>query len=101
MGATEPGTAVVSMGTSDTVFAAMSEPRTDPRGFGHVFGNPAGGFKCIICFANGSLARENVAEDADLTWDAFEASILDETQPGNQGNLMLPFFIPEMTPRLL
>ncbi|HEX2674618.1 MAG TPA: FGGY family carbohydrate kinase, partial [Polyangiaceae bacterium] len=60
MGATEPGCAVVSLGTSDTVFAAMREPHTDPRGYGHVFGNPAGGFMCLICFANGSLAREEV-----------------------------------------
>jgi xylulokinase len=101
MGATEPGTAVVSMGTSDTVFAAMRNPHTDPRGFGHVFGNPAGGFMCLICFANGSLAREKVAERASLGWEAFERAILQETQPGNQGNLMLPFFIPEMTPKVL
>lgn len=101
MGATEPGTAVVSMGTSDTVFAAMRSPHTDPRGFGHVFGNPAGGFMCLICFANGSLAREKVAERVGLGWDAFERAILEETKPGNQGNLMLPFFIPEMTPKLL
>jgi xylulokinase len=101
MGATEPGTAVISMGTSDTVFAAMREPRTDPRGFGHVFGNPAGGFMCLICFANGSLAREKVAERAGLSWPAFERAILEESAPGNQGNLMLPFFIPEMTPKLL
>jgi xylulokinase len=101
MGATEPGTAVISLGTSDTVFAAMREPRTDPRGFGHVFGNPAGGFMCLICFANGSLAREKVASRVGLSWPAFERAILEETQPGNQGNLMLPFFIPEMTPKLL
>jgi len=101
MGATEPGTAVISMGTSDTVFASMRQPHTDPRGFGHVFGNPAGGFMCLICFANGSLAREKVAEKTGLSWDAFAKAILEETQPGNQGNLMLPFFIPEMTPKVL
>ena len=101
MGATEPGTAVISMGTSDTVFAAMRQPLTDPRGFGHVFGNPAGGFMCLICFANGSLAREKVAEKAGLSWPEFERAILEETKPGNEGNLLLPFFIPEMTPKLL
>ncbi len=101
MGATEPGTAVVSMGTSDTVFAAMRQPNTDPRGFGHVFGNPGGGFMCLICFANGSLAREKVAERTGLSWEAFERAILRETEPGNQGNWLLPFFIPEMTPKVL
>jgi len=101
MGATEPGCAVVSLGTSDTVFAAMREPHTDPRGYGHVFGNPAGGFMCLICFANGSLAREEVAKRVGLSWPAFEAAILEGTRPGNDGNSMLPYFYPEMTPKLL
>jgi xylulokinase len=100
MGATEPGTAVVSLGTSDTVFAAMRAPKTDPRGFGHVFGNPAGGFMCLICYSNGSLAREAVAKKVGLDWPGFERAILEGTRPGNTGNLMLPFFVPEITPRL-
>jgi len=101
MGASAPGTAVVSLGTSDTVFAAMREPRTDPQGFGHVFGNPAGGFMSLICFANGSLAREKVAEAVGYDWQAFTRAILEETKPGNAGNWMLPYFVPEMTPKLL
>jgi xylulokinase len=101
MGAAQPGTAVISLGTSDTVFAAMREPKTDPRGFGHVFGNPAGGFMCLIAFANGSLAREAVAKRVGLDWPAFERAILAETKPGNGGNLLLPFFVPEITPRVL
>ena len=101
MGATEPGTAVISLGTSDTVFAAMREPRTDPQGYGHVFGNPAGGFMCLICFANGSLAREEVKNRVGLSWPEFEHAILEQTQPGNDGNIMLPFFVPEMTPKIL
>jgi xylulokinase len=100
MGATEPGTFVISLGTSDTVFAALPEPRTDPRGYGHVFGNPAGGFMCLISFANGSLARELVAHRVGLTWAMFERALTNETQPGNAGNWMLPYFFPEMTPRL-
>ena len=100
MGATAPGTAVVSLGTSDTVFAAMRAPKTDPRGFGHVFGNPAGGFMCLICYANGSLAREAVANKVGLDWPRFERAILEETQPGNGGDFLFPFFVPEITPRL-
>src|SRR3569623_1929492 len=44
MGAALPGKVIVSLGTSDTIFAAMAAPRTDPRGYGHVFANHAGGF---------------------------------------------------------
>jgi xylulokinase len=100
MGATAPGTAVMSLGTSDTVFAAMSAPRTDPRGFGNVFGNPAGGFMCLICFANGSLARERLAEQVGLDWPGFERAILEQTKPGNGGALLLPYYVPEMTPKI-
>ena len=100
MGAALPGTAIASLGTSDTVFAAMREPKTDPRGCGYVFGNPAGGFMCLICFSNGSLAREAVAERVKLDWPAFERALLTETKPGNAFNLMLPYFVPEITPRI-
>ena len=100
MGASRPGTAVISLGTSDTVFAAMAAPRTDPRGYGHVFGNPAGGFMALACFANGSLAREEIAHRFGLDWDVFADAILKRTRPGNDGNLLLPYFVPEITPRL-
>jgi xylulokinase len=46
-GAWDAGVAVVSLGTSDTFFAALSSFHTDPEGCGHVFGNPAGGFMSL------------------------------------------------------
>jgi xylulokinase len=78
----------------------MAAPRTDPRGYGHVFGNPAGGFMALACFANGSLAREEIARRFGLDWDGFADAILTRTRPGNRGNLLLPYFVPEITPRL-
>jgi xylulokinase len=100
MGAAQPGKVVISLGTSDTLFAAMPEPRTDPKGFGHVFGNPAGGFMSLICFKNGSLAREAVKEEFSLEWSAFEPEGLAKSPIGNGGFLMLPFYEPEITPAL-
>ncbi len=100
MGAAKPGKVVISLGTSDTLFAAMPEPHTDPDGYGHVFGNPAGGYMSLICFKNGSLAREAVKEEFDLEWSAFEKESLLETPAGNDGLMMLPFFEPEITPRV-
>jgi xylulokinase len=100
MGAAIPGRVVVSLGTSDTVFAAMTAPRVDPRGYGNVFGNPAGGFMALVCFANGSLAREEIARRFGLGWEEFARAVLVQTKPGNGGNLLLPFFTPEITPHL-
>ncbi len=100
MGAASPGKVVISLGTSDTLFAAMPEPRTDPNGFGHVFGNPAGGYMSLICFKNGSLAREAVKNQFKLEWSAFEKEGLSKTLLGNGGLMMLPFYEPEITPAL-
>jgi xylulokinase len=98
MGATAPGNIVISLGTSDTFFAAMPGPKTDPNGFGHVFGNPAGGFMSLICFRNGSLAREALRDRLGLDWSAFDRAALQETRSSAGENLMLPFFGPEITP---
>ncbi len=99
MGASRPGKVVISLGTSDTLFAAMPEPHTDPNGYGHVFGNPLGGYMSLVCFLNGSLAREKVREQLGVDWDAFDRDGISRTSPGNSSNLMLPFFGPEITPR--
>jgi xylulokinase len=100
MGAATPGKVVISLGTSDTLFAAMPEPKTDPQGFGHAFGNPIQGYMSLICFKNGSLAREAVKEQYGLEWSDFDLEGLSKTSVGNDGLLMLPFYEPEITPRL-
>ncbi len=100
VGAGESGTAVISLGTSDTFFAAMDSAHTDPKGYGHVFGNPTGGFMSLICFKNGSLAREKVKDGCGADWNDFEKA-LSESTPGNDGNMMLPYFVPETTPLVL
>lgn len=99
MGATTPGQVVISLGTSDTFFAAMPEPKTDPQGFGHVFGNPAGGFMSLICFRNGSLAREALRDELGVDWSAFDHSALSSSKTSAGKNLTLPFYGAEITPR--
>lgn len=99
MGATAPGNIVISLGTSDTFFAAMPGPKTDPNGFGHVFGNPVGGFMSLICFRNGSLAREALRDQLGADWSAFDRESLARSEAHAGVNQMLPFFGPEITPR--
>ena len=101
VGAGTPGMAVISLGTSDTFFAAMREFKTDPAGCGHVFGNPAGGFMSLICFTNGSPARERIKELCGADWNFFDVEACRQTMPGNGGKLMLPYYEPESTPLVL
>jgi xylulokinase len=98
MGAATHERVVLSLGTSDTFFAALPTRRTDPQGYGHVFGNPAGGFMALQCFRNGSLARERVKNEHGMDWKTFDEKAFEETVPGNGGNLMLPFFEAEISP---
>jgi xylulokinase len=86
------------MGTSDTVFGVMDEPRVDGSGTGHVFGSPTGAFMGLTVFQNGSLAREHVREAARMTWSQFSDAIA--TTPPTAGGLMLPWFDPEITPNV-
>jgi len=98
-GLVKPGHTAISLGTSDTLFGAMKECKTDPRGEGHVFGSPAGGYMSLICFKNGSLAREKVKDHYGLDWLGFSEA-LRNTPAGNDGKLMLPWFEPESVPHV-
>ena len=100
MGLVEPGRVALSLGTSDTLFACMSAPRTSSQGEGCLFASPDGhNYMALICFMNGSLAREAVRDQYGLTWEGFE-EMLRVSKPGNDGGLMLPFFGPEIVPRV-
>jgi xylulokinase len=96
-GLVREGRIAISLGTSDTVFGLMREPRVDTTGTGHVFGSPTGEFMGLTCFKNGSLARDRVRQQWKLTWDEFSA-IVASTPPGNGGKILLPWFEPEITP---
>jgi xylulokinase len=97
VGLVREGHVAISLGTSDTIFGLMREPRVDAGGTGHVFGAPTGDFMGLTCFSNGSLARERIRDDYGMTWAEFSAA-LERTPPGNGGAMMLPWFQPEITP---
>ena len=100
LGLIHEGLVAISLGTSDTYFGTMQECRTDPRGEGHVFVSPTGDYMTLICFKNGSLAREAIREAYGLSWDGFSEA-LRSTPAGNDGKILLPYFEPEIVPNVL
>ena len=99
LGLTKPGQVAISLGTSDTFFGTMEVCHTDENGEGHVFGSPTGGYLTLICFKNGSLAREKIREQYGLKdWAAF-GKLVAQTPPGNNGGVLLPWFEAEIVPR--
>lgn len=100
LGLIKPGQVAISLGTSDTFFGTMQKCQTDEDGEGHVFGSPAGGYMTLICFNNGSLAREKVRELYNISdWKQFGEQ-LKQTPPGNKGGILLPWFEAEIVPRV-
>ena len=100
LGLIEPGRVALSLGTSDTLFACMDAPRVSHTGEGCVFALPDDrNYMALVCFLNGSLAREAVRDQYGLDWAGFTAA-LQATQPGNGGALMLPYFDPEIVPKV-
>ena len=98
-GADTPGVAVISLGTSDTFFAAMKEFKTDPDGCGHVFGNPSGGFMSLACFKNGSLAREKVRAMIGCDYKFFDKYAFEEIRSAMcVVPKAFPYFESEITP---
>jgi len=100
VGLTSKGKVAISLGTSDTYFGYMKQLSLDYKGEGHVFSAPTGDYMSLICFKNGSLAREEIKNQFSLTWEQFSSMLL-STSPGNNGNIMLPYFFPEIVPLVL
>jgi len=99
LGLIKPGQVAISLGTSDTFMGIMEQCHTDENGEGHVFGSPTGGYLSLICFKNGSLAREKIRELYKISdWKKF-GELVAQTPPGNNGGILLPWFEPEIVPR--
>lgn len=99
LGLLSPGETALSLGTSDTRFSPLADPGDSLSPEGHVFGHPAGGWMSLLCFRNGSLARERVMRHLGLDWAGFSAA-LEACPLGNGGGLMLPWFEAEIVPRV-
>jgi xylulokinase len=100
LGLIKTGQVAISLGTSDTFFGTMQKCVTDESGEGHVFGSPTGDYMTLICFKNGSLAREKIRELYKIPdWKKF-GELVAQTPPGNNGGILLPWFEAEIVPRI-
>uniref|UniRef100_A0A3Q3QT43 Xylulose kinase n=1 Tax=Monopterus albus TaxID=43700 RepID=A0A3Q3QT43_MONAL len=94
----QPGDVAMSLGTSDTVFLWIQQPR--PALEGHIFCNPVDQdmYMALLCFKNGSLTRERIRNEcAEGSWEVFSTA-LRETPLGNNGSIGFYFDNLEITP---
>lgn len=97
-----PGEIAISLGTSDTVFAALSEPKPSASE-GHIFASPVDpeGYMALVCYKNGSMTREDIRNRcANGSWDDFNQALAN-TPAGNEGRIGFYRKEPEITPPIL
>jgi xylulokinase len=99
LGLVEPGMTAISLGTSDTCFGLFKDLPESMSPWAHTFIAPTLDYMSLLCFKNGSLAREAIRQQYQLTWDQFSAC-LEATPPGNHGAMMLPWFDTEIVPKV-
>ncbi|EQC37004.1 hypothetical protein SDRG_05821 [Saprolegnia diclina VS20] len=101
MGLASVGDVGISLGTSGCMFVVAAPEAIRPSGEeGHVLTNPVdpNTLMGMLCFKNGSLARENVRDRrADGSWAEF-SRLMDATPPGNNGVMGFFYLQPEITP---
>lgn len=94
----QEGDVAVSLGTSDTVFLWLKEPKPDVTG--HILCNPIlpNSFMALLCYKNGSITRERVSrESAGGQWSEF-SRLLNTSEPGNAGRIGFYFDLQEIYP---
>ncbi|MEJ2249710.1 MAG: FGGY family carbohydrate kinase [Candidatus Lokiarchaeota archaeon] len=96
-GLIEKSNFAISLGTSDTFFGYLTDLSFNFNEEGHIFRAPTGDFMSLLCFKNGSLARERMKDIFNLRWSEV-SKILNDTLPGNEGKIILPYFFPEIVP---
>jgi len=98
-GATRPGIAVLSLGTSATVFAYSRTPVLDPEGLIAPFCDSTGGHLPLLCVMNATGVLHEVARGfgQDL---ATLSRAAESIAPGCDGLLFLPYLVGERVPDL-
>ncbi|KAJ8718834.1 hypothetical protein PYW07_016390 [Mythimna separata] len=89
----------LSLGTSDTLLLGLPGPAAPPAG--HVLAGPTpdAPYMALLCFANGSLTRQNHRDRlAGHSWDAFN-DLLTATVRGNMGYMGIYYDTAEIVPR--
>lgn len=94
-----PGDAVVSIGTSGTVFSVSATPTADASGTVAGFADASGNFLPITVTLNAARLLKSVTDLLGGDFDRMAALAL-SAPPGSEGLVTIPFFEGERTPNL-
>lgn len=89
----------LSLGTSDTLLLGLQSPAAPTAGHILVGPTPEAPYMALLCFANGSITRQNHRDRlVGQNWEAFN-DLLRATVRGNMGYMGIYFDTAEIVPR--
>ena len=94
----EPGSALLSLGTSGVVAAVSAAPVADPSGLVTGFSDATGNWLPLACTLNASRIIDAMARVTGLDYGEFDEAALSVPDAG--GLELVPFFEGERTPNL-
>ena len=95
----DPGILTISLGTSGTAYTIVDSPFVDPTGEIACFCDSTGRYLPLLCVSNMAGGYNSFLEKNGLSHLEFEA-LMTCTHPGNDGNVIVPWYEGERTPNL-
>jgi xylulokinase len=96
-GNVEPGIVTISLGTSGTAYTYLEEPFVDSTGEIAAFCDSTGHYLPLLCVSNLANGYNEILKIYDISHSEFN-EIIQQTPPGNQGRILLPWYVGERTP---
>ncbi|NQT24397.1 xylulokinase [candidate division KSB1 bacterium] len=96
-GNVEPGIVTISLGTSGTAYTMMESPFIDPKGEIAAFCDSTGHWLPLLCVSNLANGYNEILKIHDISHDEFD-EIVEKTPPGNNGKVLIPWYMGERTP---
>jgi len=92
-----PGIVTISLGTSGTAYTFINEPYVDPSGEIASFCDSTGNFLPLLCVSNLANGYNDILKIHNISHQDFGV-LAGRTPPGNEGRLLLPWYMGERTP---
>lgn len=96
-GNVEPGIVTVSLGTSGTAYTCMEQAYIDANGEIAAFCDSTGRYLPLLCVSNLANGYNAIVQQYGLSHAEFN-ELIRQTLPGNNGRLLIPWYVGERTP---
>ncbi|MFW6140010.1 MAG: xylulokinase [Acidobacteriota bacterium] len=94
-----PSILSISLGTSGTAFTILKDPYIDPSGDIACYCDSTGNYLPLLCVSNLSNGYNTLLKKYKISHQEFTQTV-NHTKPGNQGRILIPWYVGERTPDL-